>query len=225
MLCVELQLAYGLLFFSFVRVVYKWTLTWFRFSLVCLCSMSCVWILGHGFVRRFGEEVAFRLDQLHPGVKVHVKGIGGSKVRDVGDRLWLHSPAPELILLHVGEDDVLDLSPSALVSSLLQKVDMLHEETGAMVLVVPLHPRVQPSPQFRRYNDLAKQVNRLLRFYAVRHPGGHMVFPRFNTAVNPNNTGNSRVSSHFDSMGVHPVGVYQERYLRACVAALRSRLN
>ncbi len=54
-------------------------------------------------------------------------------------------------------------SPGEVFESLIQAVTQLHTITGARIITVPIHPRVEGSPYYWLYNDCAAIVNVLLR--------------------------------------------------------------
>ncbi len=109
--------------------------------------------------------------------------------------------------------------------SLIQAVKHMHTITGARVIVVPIHHRVEGSPNDWLYKDRAEIVNALLRTRPPPLPG-YVTVPAIQTALHPSWTRGMYLPArhHFDEMGVHPVGRYRRRYIKSCIVAILREL-
>lgn len=123
--------------------------------------MSTVAVFGHSFVRRARDSAieSYRqqqgLDYRNLNIRSDIcrvifHGIGGLTIpRAYNETEFLTDLSPDLIVLHIGENDVDSLlvdSPSTLAEDILDLALYIRQQSGAKgVVIAQLLPRVRPA--------------------------------------------------------------------------------
>ena len=176
-------------------------------------------------MRHCGSAIHDKVMELYPDMQVLCFGVDECKVRDLDLCLGIEGPAPDFILLNIGGNDVLERRPADLIADMMSAVDRLHQDTGAQVTLIPLHPRVQGFPRFGHYNRLARLINKSLADLCAGKQRDYFHFPNFRTSVKPSYQGVPPARHHFDIDGIHLVGVYRQWYIKHCMFSIHSAIR
>ena len=183
-----------------------------------------VWVIGHSFITRHGLAVRDLLWSMGMRASFSFNARGGAHVHDLSSfahQLALRS-VPRVVMCHIGDNDVMLLSPVALTSALLAVCDWLSFAFDCHVLLIPLHPRGGSSADCPRYNRRAIRCNHHLAAACRTRPWLSIATVRTGLPSSGGYRGFNPGSERrgMDRSGVHLTGGPARRYELALAHAL-----
>lgn len=128
-------------------------------------------------IQGFADRLAYRIDDLWPGLQYANLAVRGRRIRDVLDDQLPAALAmqPDLITSCIGMNDV--TRPGRSFDRALHDLDSLHAQlaaTGATVVITTFPDIAQVLPAGRLLSNRVQQINEVIRSAATRH-GLHLV--------------------------------------------------